>query len=72
MDLLEDTRVVTRPAEPGDHDLFAHYVDKKKWGEALMTGDPVVALCGKVWYPTKDAARFKTCPDCLKVWEMLP
>lgn len=69
--LLEDTRVVVKPTEPGDHDTYSHYVNKKAWGEALLSGDPVKALCGKMWHPTKDASRYPVCPDCKAAWEQL-
>lgn len=69
--LLEDTRVVTNPAEPGDHDTFSHYVSKKAWGEALFSGDSVIALCGKVWFPTKDAQRYPVCQACKDAYEAL-
>ena len=69
--LLEDVRVVTEITEPGDHDTFAHYVNKEKWGNALLNGDPVRALCGKVWHPTKDASRYPTCPECQAEYDKL-
>jgi hypothetical protein len=56
----------------GDHERFAHYVDKNKIMESAMTGDPVIALCGKVWVPSRDPKRFPVCPDCKKIYEMLP
>ena len=46
-----DTRVDTNS---GDHDRFAHYVDKDEVTEALINGYPVIALCGKVWVPSRD------------------
>jgi len=52
--------------DEGDHDKFAHYVIGG--GEALMksamTGEPVVALCGKVWVPNRDPKKFRICPTC--------
>ena len=45
----------------GDHDLFAHYVDKVKATEAAIFGTPVVALCGKVWIPSRDPDKFPVC-----------
>lgn len=69
--LLEDTRVVTENTEPEDHDTFSHYVSKKKWGEAILTGGTVTALCGKTWHPTKDEKRFSICPTCKEEWEKL-
>ncbi len=63
----------TQPAPgDGDHERFAHYVDKNKIVESAVTGTPVVALCGKVWVPGRDPSKFPICPDCLKVYQGLP
>lgn len=56
----------------GDHERFAHYVQKDKIVESAVTGTPVVALCGKVWVPTRDPKKFPVCPDCKRIYESLP
>ena len=58
----EDTRTDYRTDE-GDHDRFAHYVDKSKLTEAYVVGSPVIALCGKVWVPSRDPSRFPIAPS---------
>lgn len=67
--------VVTVPdekvSEPGDHDKFAHYVQKDKLADALVFGTPLKALCGKMWVPTRDPEKFPVCPECKKKWEQL-
>ncbi len=63
--LLED-------AEPGDHDRFSHYVPKAKLTEALINGTPVIALCGKVWVPSRDPEKYPVCPECKDIKEKLP
>ena len=50
----------------GDHERFAHYVDKTKIVDSAVSGNPVIALCGKVWVPSRDPKRFPICPDCKK------
>jgi hypothetical protein len=62
----------TRLSEPGDAERFSHYVRKEKIVESAITGEPVVALCGKVWTPNRDPQRFPVCPECKKVYEGLP
>lgn len=57
--------------DDGDHERFAHYVPKNKLMEAMVSGTPVVALCGKVWVPTKNPDKFPVCPDCKEIWESL-
>lgn len=53
--------------EPGDAERFSHYVRKEKILESAMTGDPVIALCGKVWTPGRDPKRFPVCPACKEI-----
>jgi len=55
----------------GDHDRFSHYVPKDTLTEALINGWPVVALCGKVWVPSRDPEKFKVCPQCKEIYEQL-
>src|SRR6266705_3551235 len=50
----------------GDHERFAHYVQKDKIVDSAVSGTPVIALCGKVWVPTRDPKRFPVCPECKK------
>ena len=72
-----DTRTVTtgRPdirPDHGDHERFSHYVDKSKVTEAMVLGTPVVALCGKVWVPSRDPKKFPVCPMCQELYDMGP
>jgi hypothetical protein len=55
--------------EEGDHERFSHFVPKEKLTEAMVMGTPVVALCGKVWVPSRDPQRFPVCPQCKEIWE---
>ncbi|WP_316671244.1 DUF3039 domain-containing protein [uncultured Propionibacterium sp.] len=57
--------------EEGDEERFSHYVPKAKLTEALVMGTPVVALCGKVWVPTRNPDRFPVCPTCKEIWERM-
>lgn len=56
----------------GDHERFAHYVDKRKVVDSMVAGTPVTALCGKVWVPSRDPKRFPVCPECKEIFESLP
>jgi hypothetical protein len=58
--------------DEGDHERFAHYVQKDKIVESAVTGTPVIALCGKVWVPGRDPSKFPVCPDCKRIYEGLP
>jgi hypothetical protein len=59
----------TVPTDEGDHERFSHYVDKHKLTEAMVMGTPVVALCGKVWVPSRAPEKFPVCPECKDMWE---
>ena len=69
---ITDTLLEEKPVsvtEDGDHEKFAHYVEKEKIVESAVTGKPVIALCGKVWVPGRDPSKFPICPDCQKIYE---
>ena len=58
--------------EAGDHERFAHYVKKDKIVESAVLGGAVVALCGKVWIPSRDPKKFPVCPECKEIYESMP
>ena len=66
-----ERELVEQPVEPGDHERFAHYVRKEKILESALTGEPVVALCGKVWVPGRDPNKFPVCPVCKEIYDGL-
>ena len=69
--VLEREETQEQLAEPGDHERFAHYVRKEKILESALSGEPVVALCGKVWVPGRDPNKFPVCPVCKEIYESL-
>jgi hypothetical protein len=64
------TRVDPVPTDDGEHERFAHYADRDKITEAMVTGTPVVALCGKVWVPTRDPRKYPVCPECKRLFDL--
>ncbi|MDR1710696.1 MAG: DUF3039 domain-containing protein [Propionibacteriaceae bacterium] len=68
---LELERTEPLLEDPEDHERLSHYVRKDKLTEAMVMGTPVIALCGKVWVPSRNPDRYPVCPECKKVWEML-
>jgi hypothetical protein len=69
-----EQEVETRPRYShgdGDHERFAHYVRKEKILESALSGEPVTALCGKVWVPGRDPKRFPVCPTCKEIYQSL-
>ncbi|GAA4990615.1 DUF3039 domain-containing protein [Yinghuangia aomiensis] len=67
--LVEETPQVSHG--DGDHERFAHYVQKDKIMESAMTGTPVIALCGKVWVPGRDPKKYPVCPMCKEIYESM-
>jgi len=57
--------------QDGDHDKFAHYAEKDEIMEAFVNGTPIIALCGKIWVPTRDGSLFPVCPECDKIYRRL-
>lgn len=61
-----DTR---QQADDGDADRFAHLVRRDRLDRAAQSGRPVIALCGKVWVPTRDASKYPKCPRCQELYK---
>lgn len=63
-----DRDTIPRPVpDDGDHDRFAHYVNKADAARSYVEGTPVRALCGKVWVPSRDPDRYPVCPTCKEI-----
>lgn len=58
-----DERVDPRLGD-GDHDRFAHIVSRDDQMRGYVLGEPVTALCGKRWVPSRDPKRYPVCPTC--------
>ncbi len=73
-DLSGSTLLEEQPyrTDDGDHERFAHYVEKDKIVESAVMGTPVKALCGKTWVPNRDPAKFPVCPDCQAIIDGMP
>ena len=70
VETVEDQRTQELPDE-GGHDRFSHYAPKDKLTEAMVMGTPIMALCGKVWVPSRDPKKYPVCPECKEIWESL-
>lgn len=67
-----DDKTDLKPTDTGDHDTFAHYCKKADIERAIFEGVEIRALCGKMWLPMKDFAKYPVCPTCKDIWEKLP
>jgi len=61
----EDTKIDTTD---GGHDLFSHYVLKAEATRAAVTGEPCMALCGKIWVPSRNPDGLTVCPECKDIY----
>ena len=69
--MSEQTKEQIDQVEAGDHERYSHFVKKVKIVESAVMGNAVVALCGKVWVPSRDPEKFPVCPMCLEISEQL-
>jgi len=69
-DTVLDEETITNTGD-GDHDIFAHYVIKADIVRSVIEGTPLIALCGKVWVPSRDPERYPVCPTCKEIYEEL-
>jgi hypothetical protein len=54
-----------------DENRFAHYAEKVSVTEGYVLGTPVLAVCGKLFIPSRDPKKFPLCPICKKISEAL-
>ena len=68
-----DTELLDKEAllEDGDHERYSHYVKKDKIVSSAVMGNAVIALCGKVWVPSRAPEKFPVCPACKAIYEKL-
>jgi hypothetical protein len=57
--------------ESEDINRFAHYAEKVSVTEGYVLGTPVLAVCGKLFIPSRDPKKFPLCPICKKISEAL-
>lgn len=50
--------------DQGDSDEYAHIVMRDDQMRGYFTGEPIQALCGKVWVPSRDYEGLPVCQAC--------
>ena len=63
--------IETTELEFEDINKFAHYAEKVSVTEGYVLGTPVLAVCGKLFIPSRDPKKFPLCPICKKISEAL-
>ena len=69
--MIEQTKEQIEQVEAGDNERYSHFVKKNKIVESAVMGNAVIALCGKVWVPSRDPQKFPVCPMCQEIYEKL-
>jgi hypothetical protein len=65
-DLLERHDLET---QEGGEEKFAHYAEAASVTEGYVMGTPVIALCGKIFVPSRNPERLRVCPICKEVMD---
>ena len=69
-DVLEDASTDTKN-DGNDEEQFAHYAESASVTEGYIMGTPVIALCGKVFVPSRNPERLRVCSICKEIVEAL-
>ena len=64
---LERTELETENGEP----RYAHYADSVSVTEGYVMGKAVMAICGKLFVPSRDPKKFPICPICKELADAL-
>ena len=59
------------PDDGQERDRFSHYSKKEDIARSAITREPIAALCGKVWVPTRSPEKYPVCPTCKEIYESM-
>lgn len=57
--------------DDGEQERFSHIIRKDDQMKGYVMGEPVTALCGKRWVPSRDPERYPVCPTCVEVLQAI-
>lgn len=66
--VLEDIRF---DLDEEEENRFAHYAESASVTEGYVLGTPVLAICGKLFIPSRDPKKYPLCPICKEIAEAL-
>jgi hypothetical protein len=69
--VLEKTKENSQLQDEGNSKQFSHYAEKNEVTEGYVLGTPVIAICGKIFIPSRDPLKFPLCPICKKIADAL-
>lgn len=61
--ILLDKEEVIDTGEP----IVAHVVMKKDQMRGYVAGEPIEALCGVIWVPSRDFTQYPVCQKCEEI-----
>lgn len=67
VDLATNSEIGTEFNQP----KYAHYAESVSVTEGYVLGTPIVAICGKLFIPSRDPEKFPICPICKEIAEAL-
>jgi len=56
------------PNDPVPADARVYDAQRLMVEESALTGEPVRAICGKLWVPGRDPKKFPLCPACKEIY----
>jgi hypothetical protein len=54
-----------------DEPRYSHYAESVSITEGYILGTPVLAICGKIFIPSRDPKKFPLCPICKEIADAL-
>lgn len=64
---MNDTLVKPDITDPDTGEpLISHICRKVDVARAYVTGEPIQALCGKIWVPSRDPENLPVCKRCVE------
>ena len=64
--LLEKTEI---ELDENGEQKFSHYAESTSVTEGYVMGTPVMAICGKLFVPSRDPNKFPICPVCKEIFQ---
>jgi hypothetical protein len=68
---LENTYLDLEDLDEDLNKRFAHYAESVSVTEGYVMGTPVMAICGKLFVPSRDPKKFPLCPICKEIADAL-
>ena len=68
---IEDYEEDLKEADEDENNFLAHYAEAAEVTEAYVMGNPIVALCGKIFIPSRDPQKLRVCPICKEIADSL-